>query len=146
MHCMWRPVFRILLVTFGLGLAASTAWAQDEETAPEPRPVPYATPSARKSVEIANFYLKKKKYRAALSRYQEAVTTDPSYAPAYLGLGKVYEKIGLKQKAIAAYQRYVDSLPSAKQAEEAKDVQRALERLKAEIGGPSAVPAPHGNR
>ncbi|PYV27705.1 MAG: hypothetical protein DMG27_03155 [Acidobacteria bacterium] len=44
---------------------------------------PYVPPSARKSVEVGNYYLRKKKYNAALSRYQEAVETDP-YKPATL--------------------------------------------------------------
>lgn len=92
-------------------------------------PKPYVSPPAWESVEIANFYLKRKKYRAALSRYQEAVNTDPYYAPGYWGLGKVYEKIGLRQKALEAYKKYLDTLPSAKQAEEAKEAQRAIARL-----------------
>jgi tetratricopeptide (TPR) repeat protein len=90
---------------------------------------PYEPPSAFKSVEIGNFYLKKKNYRAALSRFQEAATTEPDYAPAYLGLGQVYEKIGLKQKALASYHKYLDELPSKKQADEAKDAHKAIERL-----------------
>src|SRR6266542_5364043 len=60
---------------------------------------PYEPPAASTSVEIGNFYLRKKKYNAALSRFQEATKTDPTYAPAYLGLGKAYDKIGLKRKA-----------------------------------------------
>src|SRR5438105_937474 len=64
---------------------------------------PFEPPSASTSVEVGNYYLRRKKYRAALSRFQEANTTDPTFAPAYLGLGRVYEKIGLKQKALDAY-------------------------------------------
>jgi tetratricopeptide (TPR) repeat protein len=93
----------------------------------------YITPPAWKSVEIGNFYFRRKSYRGALSRYQEAIRTDPGYAPAYLGLGKVYEKMGLKRKALEAYQRYLDELPSEKQADEAKDVHRAIERLQKEL-------------
>jgi tetratricopeptide (TPR) repeat protein len=94
---------------------------------------PYQPPSASKSVEVGNFYLRKKKYRAALSRFQEANTTDPSFAPAYHGLGKVYEKIGLKQKALDAYHKYLDALPSAKQAEESKIVHKSIDRLEREL-------------
>ncbi len=90
---------------------------------------PYVPPPAWKSVEIADFYLKRKKYNAALSRYQEAVKTDPYYAPSYLGLGKVYEKIGLKKKALEAYQKYLDTLPSTRQADEAKEAHQAIARL-----------------
>jgi tetratricopeptide (TPR) repeat protein len=94
---------------------------------------PYEPPAASKSVDIGNFYLRRKNYRAALSRFQEAVGTDPYYAPAYLGLGKVYDRIGLRQKALGAYQKYLDELPSDKQAEEAKDVHKAIDRLEHEL-------------
>jgi tetratricopeptide (TPR) repeat protein len=92
------------------------------------------TPSPAKSVEVGNYYLRRKKLQAALSRFQEAVRTNPHYAPAYLGLGKVYEKLGLKQKALEAYERYLDELPSAKDAEEAKGAQQAVARLQKEVG------------
>ncbi len=99
----------------------------------------YSNPSAAKSVEIGNYYLRRKKLHAALSRFKEAVKTDPHYAPAYLGLGKVYQKTGLKQKALDAYQRYLDELPSEKEAQEAKDVHKAIAHLQRQLG-PDARP------
>ena len=98
----------------------------------------YTPPGAAKSVEIGNFYLKKKKYNGALSRFQEAVEQNPTYAPAYLGLGTVYEKIGLKQKALDAYNKYLDALPSQQEALNAKEVQQAVARLRHEIKTPAA--------
>ncbi|PYU90838.1 MAG: hypothetical protein DMG25_16305 [Acidobacteria bacterium] len=71
-----------------------------------------------------------------MSRYQEAVETDPYNPTGYLGLGRVYEKIGLKQKALASYQKYLDELPSEKQAEEAREVHRAIDRLERSLGKP----------
>jgi regulator of sirC expression with transglutaminase-like and TPR domain len=62
------------------------------------------------------------------------VKDNPHYAPAYLGLGKVYERMNEKQKALEAYERYLLELPSAKDAAEAKDAQRAVARLKKEVG------------
>lgn len=93
----------------------------------------YVPPSARQSVEIGNFYFRRKDYRGALSRYEEAARDDPYYAPAYLGLGKVYEKTGKMQKALAAYQKYLNVLPSQKQADEAKDVHKTIGRLKRQL-------------
>lgn len=93
----------------------------------------YVPPSARQSVEIGDFYFRRKDYRGALSRYAEAAKDDPYYAPAYLGLGKVYEKTGKKQKALAAYQKYLSVLPSQKQADEAKDVHKTIRRLQREL-------------
>ena len=125
----------ILFVSFAFTLPAPLICAQEEDPLPEVTrdARPYVPPPAWKSVEIANYYLKRKKYYAALSRYQEAVKTDPYYAPAYLGLGKVYEKIGFKQKALEAYRKYLDTLSSAKEAEEAKDVHQAMARLERQL-------------
>jgi tetratricopeptide (TPR) repeat protein len=93
----------------------------------------YVPPSARQSVEIGNFYLRRKDYRGALSRYEEAARDDPYYAPAYLGMGKVYEKTGRKRKALGAYHKYLDVLPSQKQADEAKSVHKAIRRLERQL-------------
>src|SRR5215470_16607077 len=104
---MQRPlgVFLLgLLLTAGFGPAQEQQQPKQELT-PEPeedKPKPYVPPSAAKSVEIGNFYFRTKKYNAALGRYEEAVTTDPYCAAGYLGLGKTYEKVGLKHKALAA--------------------------------------------
>lgn len=93
----------------------------------------YVPPSARQSVEVGNFYFRRKDYRGALSRYEEAARDDPYYAPAYLGLGKVYEKTGRKREALAAYRKYLDALPSQKQADEAKNVHKAIRQLERQI-------------
>jgi tetratricopeptide (TPR) repeat protein len=93
----------------------------------------YQPPPASQSVEIGNFYLRKKDYPGALSRFKEAVHSEPDYAPAYLGLGKVYDKMGLKQKALEAYEKYLEELPSAESAARAKKVHKAIERLKREL-------------
>jgi tetratricopeptide (TPR) repeat protein len=85
-------------------------------------------------VEIGNVYLHKGALEGALSRFQEAVKDNPHYAPAYLGLGKVYERMKQKQKALDAYERYLDELPSAKDAADARDAQRAVARLRNQVG------------
>ena len=84
-------------------------------------PLAASPTSASKSVEIGTFYLKQKKYKAALSRFQEAVQTDPLYVPAYGKLGKVYVKLGRKKEALRAYKRHLELLPSAREAEKAED-------------------------
>ena len=54
----------------------------------------------------------------------------------------LYDRIGLKQKALAAYRKYLDLLPSAKEAEEAKDVHHAIARLENDLKRRSRKPAP----
>jgi len=131
---------RILPVSALSALLALSARGQDSSPKPEVDPdaakydtYKYNPPGARKSVEVGNFYLKKKEYKAALSRFQEAVQEDSHFASAYLGLGKCYEKIGLKNKALDAYKKYLDELPSEKEALDAKEVQRAVARLEGEL-------------
>jgi tetratricopeptide (TPR) repeat protein len=90
----------------------------------------YVSPGPEKCVEAGNVYLHKGALEGALSRFQEALKDNTHYAPAYLGLGRVYERMKQKQKAVDAYQRYLDELPSAKDAAEAREAQRAIVRLK----------------
>lgn len=132
---MTRLFVSLLVASLTVTAAATATRAQDQGPAPDAGEAakPYAPPSAEKSVEVGNYYLRTKKYNAALSRFQEAAKTDPYYPPAYLGLGKVYEKIGLKQKALAAYEKYLDTLPSTKTAENAKQVHQAMARLEREL-------------
>lgn len=117
--------------------------AQVPERIPSPSIDPdwtYTSPGPRKCVEIGNVYLRKGKLEGALSRFQEALKDDPHYAPAYLGLGKVYERMKQNQKALEAYQHYLDELPTAKDAAAAKDAQRAIARLQKET-----APGPQNN-
>ncbi len=137
-----------------LAVAGWPAVGQDAQIAPKKTRAPeidpnagkyntekkYVPPGAVKSVEIGNFYLKRRKYKGALSRFQEAVQEDSSYAPAYLGLGRVYEQIGLKQKALDNYKKYLDALPSEKDALEAKGVQSAIARLEREVKARDSKP------
>jgi len=134
-----------LVLIFVFHSSASLRCAQKPQGQPAPNgsdPIRrYASPSASKSVEIGDFYLKRKKYKAALSRFQEALKTDPYYAPAYRELGKLYEKMGFWQKSLEAYRKYLDELPSAKDAREAKQIHKAIARLQKEIFavGPSSA-------
>jgi tetratricopeptide (TPR) repeat protein len=84
-------------------------------------------------VEIGDYYLRRKKFNAALSRFQEALKTDPHYAPAYRELGKVYEGMGQPQKAVDAYRKYLDELPSAQDAREDKRIHKAIARLENQL-------------
>jgi tetratricopeptide (TPR) repeat protein len=91
-------------------------------------------------VEIGDYYLRRKKFNAALSRFQEALKTDPHYAPAYRELGKVYERMEHPQKALDAYRKYLDELPSAQDAREDKRIHKAIARLENQLpsGGKSS--------
>ena len=139
---MLKCVKAACLAVLGLVVAAPMVCGQVPEN-PNPRLNPdweYETPGAAKCVEIGNVYLHKGNLKGALSRFEEAVKDNPHYAPAYLGLGKVYDRMNEKRKALEAYERYLDELPSAKDAAEAKDAQRAVARLKKEVGPSNRSP------
>ena len=127
-------------LAFGpLGLAELfLAQGPDSPRRQEPSSYRYRSPGAAKSVEIGAFYLKKKNYRAALSRFREAIETDPYYAPAYPKLGKVYEKLGRKRESLRAYKTYLEVLPSARMAAEANDVHKAIARLEQVVKSPGS--------
>jgi len=132
----WRVrVALFSCLVFNMSLAIIGAQQQPAKpTVPKDDPVRLLpSDSASKSVEIGDFYLRRKKYQAALSRFQEALHTDPHYAPAYRELGKVYEKMGQWKKSLDSYQKYLDELPSAKDAREARDIHKAIARMQKEI-------------
>ncbi len=143
---MQRFLKALPIAALGIFLMAAAGHAQVPEKPPSPQyddDWSYTSPGPAKCVEIGKVYLRRGALAGALSRFQEAVKINPHYAPAYLGLGKVYERMKEKQKAIEAYRRYLDELPSAKDAAEAKDAQRAVARLQKELGphshGPAAI-------
>jgi tetratricopeptide (TPR) repeat protein len=130
------------IAALGIFLIAPAVRAQVPEKIPSYPIDPdwtYTSPGPAKCVEIGNLYLHQGNLKGALSRFQEAVADNPHYAPAYLGLGKVYERMKEKQKALEAYERYLNELPSAKAAADARDAQRAVVRLQKQLG-----PGNHG--
>src|SRR5437660_2377833 len=84
---------------------------------------------AEKDVEVGDYYFKRKNYRAALSRYQEALYYKYDDAVATFRLGVCQEKLGDSGEARKAYEAYLKILPHGPFAAEA---QQALGRLKSE--------------
>ncbi len=82
---------------------------------------------AEKDVEVGDFYFKRKNYRAALSRYQEALYYKYDDAVATFRLAVCQEKLGESDEARKAYEAYLKILPHGPFAAEA---QQALARLK----------------
>ena len=134
---MPRIVKTLLVATLAVFWITPPVRAQVPEKPPKPSyddDWNYVSPGPAKCVEAGNVYLRKGALPGALSRFQEALKDDPHYAAAYLGLGKVYERMKQKQKALEAYEHYLDELPSARDASEAHEAQRAVARLRKELG------------
>ena len=81
---------------------------------------------AMKDVEVGDYYLRLGNYKAALSRYREALQFKPRDAVATFRLAQTLEKMKEFEEARARYQEYLAILTNGPSAGEAK---RALERL-----------------
>jgi len=86
---------------------------------------------AAKSVEVGDFYFKRKNYRAAEDRYREALRYKNNDAIATIRLALCLEKLGVLDDARAEYESYLRILPHGPQASEA---QKAIDRLNGETG------------
>ncbi len=84
---------------------------------------------AAKSVEVGDFYFKRRNYHAAEERYREALRYKDNDAVATIRLAVCLEKLGVLDDARAEYESYLRILPHGPQAGEA---QKAIDRLKAQ--------------
>jgi tetratricopeptide (TPR) repeat protein len=85
---------------------------------------------AEKDLEVGQYYMRKGDVDAAIDRFQDATTAKPGYAIPFRYLGEAQEKKGLKKPAIKSYQRYLDLVPHADDAEK---VRKKIEKLYKEV-------------
>jgi tetratricopeptide (TPR) repeat protein len=88
---------------------------------------PWDPHRAEHNVEVGDYLMKRKSYRAAESRYREALEYKPNDAIATFRLAVVLEKMGEREEARQHYQEYLKILPRGPLA---GDARKALERLK----------------
>jgi tetratricopeptide (TPR) repeat protein len=88
---------------------------------------PYNPMKAMKSVEVGDWYYKQENYKAAISRYREALDFKPHDAEATFKLADVLNKTGDVAGATENYEEYLKLLPDGPHAKKAKE---ALEKLK----------------
>jgi tetratricopeptide (TPR) repeat protein len=88
---------------------------------------PYDPHRAEKNIEVGDFYLKRKNYRAAEDRYREALLYKPNDAIATFRLAQCLEKKGELQEARETYAAYLKILPNGPFAVESR---AAIDRLK----------------
>lgn len=87
---------------------------------------PWDPHRAAKNIEVGDFYFKKKNYRAAMDRYQEALEYKPDDALANFHIAQCLEKLNDPQSALDHYQKYLKVLPQGEFAAEAK---KAIEKI-----------------
>jgi tetratricopeptide (TPR) repeat protein len=90
---------------------------------------PFDPHRAAKDLEVGDFYFKQKNYRAALSRYREALFYKSGDAVANFRMGECLEKMGRPTEAVVHYEAYLKILPEGPFS---KDAHKALEKLNAE--------------
>ena len=88
---------------------------------------PWDPHKAAKSVEVGDFYFKRRNYRAAEDRYREALHYKDNDAIATFRLAVCLEKLERPEDARAEYESYLRILPHGPEAEAA---QKAIDRLK----------------
>ncbi|HXE90143.1 MAG TPA: tetratricopeptide repeat protein [Terriglobales bacterium] len=86
----------------------------------------YDPHQAEKDIEVGEFYLKRKNYKAAIYRFRSALENKPNYALAMFRLAQALEPTGEVDEARSLYERYLQILPNGEWAAEA---QKALARL-----------------
>jgi Tfp pilus assembly protein PilF len=101
---------------------------------------PWDPHKAAKDVEVGQYYLKLKNYRAALERFNHALTYKPDDAEAIFGLAITQEKLDLLSLANQNYRKYLDILPNGPKS---KDAQEGLKRVASNVAtaNPAAASA-----
>ena len=105
----------------------------DDSEAPPPDATiteakPWDPHRAAKSIEIGEYYMRRKNYRAAESRFREALEYKPNDAVATFRLGQVMEKQGNLTLARQNYELYLKMLPSGPFAGDARKSMAHIEK------------------
>jgi tetratricopeptide (TPR) repeat protein len=99
-------------------IEAPIAEPEEEDVAAKPKTYDFNPIQAEKEIKIGNYYLKKGSLKAALGRFYDASQYNPQAPEAFLGLGEARERLKDKKGAKAAYQKYLELDPGAKNAGE----------------------------
>ena len=89
---------------------------------------------ALKAIEVGDYYFRRENYRAAASRYEEALVYKPKDADATFKLAQTLEKLKQYDDARDNYTDYLKIIHDGKQADEAR---KALARMP-EANSPTA--------
>jgi len=96
--------------------AQETQEPPEEDKPPTEREYAFNPVQAEKEVGIGKFYFKRKSWKAALGRFQEAAKWNPGYAEAWLRIGETYEQMKELEQAREAYAKFLELAPDDKNA------------------------------
>ncbi len=125
----WAPSLRAgcLLLLHALVLAAPQG-SVSRGPLLDPRN-PELERAAQHDLDVARFYIKKKKWKAAEGRLQAIVRDHPAFsriAEVYFLLGEVYRQTGQRDLAVELYSRVVEEFPDHELASRARERLRDL--------------------
>lgn len=81
-----------------------------------------AKKSALEHYKKGNQYYMQSKYEQARDEYAMAIAADPTFGLAYRGLGTTYAKLGQPDLAVKNYEKYIELMPNATDAEQVKNI------------------------
>ena len=110
----------------GAALSGATPDAAPDAAADVQELQPWNPYRAVKDEEVGDYYFKRKNYKAALARYQDALTYKENDAVANFRMAQCFEKLGQLDEATMHYQEYLRILP---QGPLSKDARKTLEKL-----------------
>jgi tetratricopeptide (TPR) repeat protein len=88
----------------------------EDKTTTEEEKFAFNPVKSRKAVEVGEFYFKKGDYKAAAGRFIEATKWNDGNADAWLKLGAAEDKMNDAKAARAAWEKYLQLAPQAKNA------------------------------
>lgn len=110
--------------------------------APKEEPVHQET--AKSDVDVGSYYLDRKNWRAALSRFQSALVLDPENPEVYWGMAEAERNLGQFAKAREHYEKLLEYDPDGKHGKQArkalKEPALAAAQNPPQSQGPSTTP------
>lgn len=94
-------------------------------------PVPEHKETAQEDENVGQYYLERKNWRAALSRFQSALVLDPENPDVYWGLAEAQRHLGDTANAKANYSKVVAYDPDSKHGKDAKKLLKEPEMANA---------------
>lgn len=99
----------------------------EEDKSDAPKQYKFNPLQSNKEISAGDFYFKKGNFSAAANRFLEATKWNDGNAEAWLRLGEADEKNHDSKGARAAYEKYLQLAPDAKNAAE---IRKKIEKLK----------------
>ncbi len=92
----------------------------DADAKVKPKKQPTAQESAAQNIEVGSYYLDRRNWKAALSRYQSALVLDPENPDVYWGLGEAERHLGDYANARTYYRQLLDYDPDGPHGKQAR--------------------------